>query len=126
MKQVLAIFLFISVSYQFAAKMGVIIWFETNRDYVAAELCENRNKPQTGCNGKCYLKKQLENIDQEDGTNKEQPTQKQKNELPEYLAIITPPLTQKVFPGKITYPLPYNNHYRFTTHNSIFHPPPVC
>lgn len=27
--------------------------------YIATQLCENRDKPELLCNGKCYLKKQL-------------------------------------------------------------------
>jgi len=33
--------------------------FEIRRDYIIANLCENRNKPQLKCNGKCYLAKRL-------------------------------------------------------------------
>lgn len=31
-----------------------------NEDYVAEELCENKEKPVLKCNGKCYLAKQLQ------------------------------------------------------------------
>lgn len=27
--------------------------------YIATELCENKTKPDLGCNGKCHLKKEL-------------------------------------------------------------------
>lgn len=30
-----------------------------NYDYIATELCENRDKPEMHCNGKCHLMKQL-------------------------------------------------------------------
>ncbi|MBS7253569.1 hypothetical protein [Flavobacterium branchiicola] len=30
-----------------------------NYQYIATELCENKTKPQLGCNGKCHLKKEL-------------------------------------------------------------------
>ena len=30
-----------------------------NYDYIVKELCENREKPQLKCNGKCHLKKEL-------------------------------------------------------------------
>ncbi len=35
------------------------IWYQVNQDYVAEELCENTDKPELECNGKCYLMKQL-------------------------------------------------------------------
>ncbi len=126
MKQILAILLFLSVSYQFAVKMGVIIWFEANRDYIASELCENRDKPQTRCDGKCYLKKQLAKIDHENSNNKELPNQKQKNEIPEYLAIESFLLAKQFYCTHLEYNSVYTNHYRFTAKESIFHPPPTC
>jgi hypothetical protein len=33
--------------------------FEIRRDYIVANLCENRNRPQLNCNGKCYLAKRI-------------------------------------------------------------------
>lgn len=30
-----------------------------NYHYIATELCENKNKPELECNGKCHLKKEL-------------------------------------------------------------------
>lgn len=33
--------------------------FEIRRDYIIANLCENRNRPQLHCDGKCYLAKRL-------------------------------------------------------------------
>lgn len=33
--------------------------FELRRDYIVKNLCENRNRPQLNCNGKCYLAKKI-------------------------------------------------------------------
>ncbi|NIJ55360.1 hypothetical protein [Dyadobacter arcticus] len=33
--------------------------FEVRRDYIIANLCENRNRPQLHCDGKCYLAKKI-------------------------------------------------------------------
>lgn len=30
-------------------------------DYIISEKCENKDKPEMHCNGKCHLKKQVEN-----------------------------------------------------------------
>jgi hypothetical protein len=38
---------------------GTIAYFKLNREYIAKVLCENRDKPQMHCNGKCYLAKRL-------------------------------------------------------------------
>ena len=35
------------------------IWFNLNQEFVEEELCENKEKEELNCHGKCYLKKQL-------------------------------------------------------------------
>jgi hypothetical protein len=36
-----------------------IVDYALNKEYIAKNLCENRNKPKMNCNGKCHLMKQL-------------------------------------------------------------------
>ena len=31
-----------------------------NRDFIASVLCENKDRPELECNGKCHLKKQIQ------------------------------------------------------------------
>lgn len=50
--------------------------FELNRDYIAAHLCVNRDKPWLHCNGKCYF---MRKIKQEQEKEKSQDRQSQKN-----------------------------------------------
>ena len=38
---------------------GTIAYYQVNRDYIARVLCENRDKPDLHCEGKCYLAKKL-------------------------------------------------------------------
>jgi hypothetical protein len=33
--------------------------FEIRRDYIVANLCENRARPMMQCNGRCYLAKRM-------------------------------------------------------------------
>jgi hypothetical protein len=37
-----------------------VIEYLLNYDYIVKELCENRDKPILGCDGKCYLQDQVE------------------------------------------------------------------
>ncbi|KAB5486099.1 MULTISPECIES: hypothetical protein [Flagellimonas] len=37
-----------------------IMEYVANYEYITQVLCENKDKPQLHCNGKCYLAKQLE------------------------------------------------------------------
>lgn len=40
--------------------------FKWNQDYIAATLCENKQQPKLECDGKCYLKKQIEQQQESD------------------------------------------------------------
>ncbi len=37
-----------------------LIEYNLNKEYIVSVLCENRNKPELACNGKCYLNKKLQ------------------------------------------------------------------
>jgi hypothetical protein len=41
-------------------KAIALLDYQVNKNYIAATLCENRNKPACCCHGKCFLKKQLQ------------------------------------------------------------------
>lgn len=46
-----------------------------NKEYIAENLCENKEKPELQCNGKCHLKKEVQKaaeevIDSEEGPQK--------------------------------------------------------
>nr|WP_295926130.1 hypothetical protein [uncultured Dyadobacter sp.] len=38
--------------------------FEIRREYIVANLCENRARPQMHCDGKCYLAKRIAALDE--------------------------------------------------------------
>jgi len=59
MSKVIAIFVFIGVLFQSFSKVLIIADYYLNEDYIARNFCENKDKPQLHCNGKCYLKKEL-------------------------------------------------------------------
>lgn len=44
----------------------VIVYFNywLNQEFIAENLCENREQPQLECNGKCHLKKELDKDDE--------------------------------------------------------------
>jgi hypothetical protein len=46
--------------------------FEIRRDYIVANLCENKNRPQLNCNGKCYLAKKIEAAQKQEERQAEQ------------------------------------------------------
>ncbi|MFK7048625.1 hypothetical protein [Flavobacterium columnare] len=95
-----------------------------NYDYVSTVLCENKNKPELKCNGKCYLKKQMAKTSEE-----EKPLQKNTKQikLEQELLFFYPNLNgltllNPTFSFKTTTTL-YINLYYFLEENFIFHPP---
>ncbi|RAJ05167.1 hypothetical protein LX64_02321 [Chitinophaga skermanii] len=54
----------------------LLLEYNLNQAYIAANLCENKNKPQMHCNGKCHLKKQLNKATEVPGTQGEKESTK--------------------------------------------------
>lgn len=48
-----------ALGFQCLSKLGLIAYYNINIEYIITELCENKDKPELKCNGKCYLKKKL-------------------------------------------------------------------
>lgn len=59
LKQLIAILLIITLGIQTFSKIIIEFNFDINRDYIAKNLCINRNNPESSCKGKCFLKKKL-------------------------------------------------------------------
>jgi hypothetical protein len=49
---------------QGSIKTIIVVSYLKNKDYISTVLCENKNKPQMHCEGKCHLKKQLDKEEQ--------------------------------------------------------------
>ena len=41
------------------SQWGTMAYYQINKAYITRVLCENRDKPQLNCNGKCYLARKL-------------------------------------------------------------------
>ena len=97
-----------------------------NYDYIAKELCENRANVVKGCNGKCYLMKQLAKE-----AEAEKPLSSDKkhsvaetadlfvSELNGFnFSIVAKSMSANNYSA-------YNNMYAHLQTNSFFHPPTV-
>lgn len=54
---------------QVSRKTIVIIQWSINQDYIAKNLCINKNKPTLKCDGKCHLKKELKKTEETNENN---------------------------------------------------------
>lgn len=50
------------------SRFFVYVGFEMNQNYIAAKLCENKDKPMLECKGKCYLKKKLKQAEEKENS----------------------------------------------------------
>lgn len=64
------------------SRFFVFAGFEMNKSYIVKELCENRNRPELHCNGKCFLKKKLQAAEEKE---KKQERENQRNRYQEVL-----------------------------------------
>jgi len=58
---IVGIFLSAMIMLQSASLLLVNAGYNANHSYIASALCANRDKPQMHCDGKCFLKKELNN-----------------------------------------------------------------
>lgn len=62
------VILFVALS-MMVRPLWPIVEYVVNYNYIVTVLCENKEKPQLQCNGKCYLAKQLEKSSEQDEQN---------------------------------------------------------
>jgi hypothetical protein len=99
-----------------------VITYYVDYEYISKELCENIDKPELRCDGKCHLKKELANASEED-----KPISNFKNIFKEIENIL---FIEKInsyniisFSKIIQNNYWYNNLYQYNNSNLTFHPP---
>lgn len=67
LKRLVACILIMAVLAQTFSKGFILVDFFANRDFIAKNLCENKDKPQLKCCGKCQLNKKLKQDETPEG-----------------------------------------------------------
>ncbi len=104
-------------------KVGILIDFKINQDFIAKVLCINREKPKSTCHGQCYLSEQLKKTEEQE--EKQAPTnKKQQIEIVYFCsASLFDLLPSKInFAGKIN-PACIDKFFTSFFIAAIFHPP---
>lgn len=88
-----AFILLIGLLAQTFSKAVIVLDYYVNRDYIAKNLCENRDKPTMNCCGKCQLKKKLKQEDKKDEQNPERRAESRSEVFEEttFNAVVTIP-----------------------------------
>ena len=107
MKRLLAIILFLVISFNSIVSIGLVSHYFLNQDYYANVLCENKSNKSLKCNGKCHLKKELAAIE----------TPKNTTETPKSVSMKFESLTYLLFGENI--PKIYTNQLQEITFNHV-------
>ncbi|MBS1918496.1 MAG: hypothetical protein JST87_19690 [Bacteroidetes bacterium] len=100
-------------------KAIVLLDYRVNQNFIASTLCENRNKPQCCCHGKCFLKKQLQK--DEDGSKNNSSVSKDKSDVQLFCEENENPAFALL--RKTQYSFAYIEKKYTNFPSSIFHPP---
>ncbi len=126
MKQFASILLVFLLTWQTFFNAGAILYWKTNQAYIAQALCENKDKPQMHCGGKCYLYKQLKKAEERENEKNSFPNSIPKLKFTDHFIaddykwnIETLWISVQKTPFSN-----YSSHVLIGYENSIFRPPP--
>lgn len=111
--------LILALSFQCQVKLGLLTYYSVNIEYIIKELCENKDKPELNCKGKCFLKKKMAQADESEKKTNEIFKQV---EFPAFIPNTTLTLSLKSIELENRYAL-VNNLYNYQNYIRIFHPP---
>jgi hypothetical protein len=101
----------------------ILILFKANQDFIAQNLCENRDKPQMKCCGKCLLKKKLAQSEN-NSTSKQFPSKIDKAGIDCCVLPNEPnPINRLIIPPAIQHPK-LQHMYAYDYLQTLLHPPP--
>lgn len=115
----ISLILILSLSFQCVVKLGLLTYYSVNIEYIIKELCENKDKPELKCEGKCFLKKKMAQADE---------TEKKANEIfkqiefPAFIPNTTLSFNVEYKDLKVHFAT-LKDLYSHNIHEKIFHPP---
>lgn len=118
MKPLIAIVLLLVMSIR---SVLPLIDYAVNYHYISTQLCENKNKPELLCNGKCYVKKELAKSSQNTSA-KELKIQIFDITIPEENILLS--TINKEVAERKTISYHFNFHFQ-SYYKEFFHPPLV-
>jgi len=120
-KRIAAIAFIFLISSQCIFKLGIITYFQANRDYIAEVLCVNKENPITMCYGKCFLDRNLSLVD-DDIANQVPGSIKVKVETSFFVADYFS-FTPTIDSFDLENTSPQQSLYQFDSQDPFFHPP---
>lgn len=121
MRKIVAIVAALAILLQSFNQVVIVAAYYANKDYIARNLCENRDKPQMHCEGKCCLKKKLAKESQSQAPSPR--NQKSANAVDLFFNNHFLTLRAPVFRDISRAYLPFNERTTVSFPRSVFHPP---
>lgn len=104
-----------------------VLEYTINYDYISKVLCENKDKPQMHCNGKCHLMKEMaKTAEQEKPISSDKKSSIQEKEVLFFQEIKTFTLKQVCLDDKTSISEYYSNLYFHLHSFTVFHPPTLA
>jgi len=113
----------IGILFQTFSQVLIVAEYYANKDYIAKNLCENRDKPKMHCDGKCCLKKKLAKEGKEQA-----PTSRNQKSEEVVTLFYTETQIEVIARYATSLPVHYYSYNELSTssfHHSVFHPPTV-
>jgi hypothetical protein len=121
LRQASAILLLVAFLVQSFSKGFILLDYQFNKEYIAKNLCENKDKPAMKCEGHCYLCKRLK----KQARDQEMPERKSDNrsEIASFVPGFQGPVPAYSI---VTSQYPYLHEALYNCFCSTFFHPPTC
>ncbi|MDR6197881.1 hypothetical protein [Siphonobacter sp. SORGH_AS_0500] len=103
---------------------AILMDFEFRKDYIIKYYCENRNRPELHCDGKCYLAKKLKATQESQEKEASQRLLTQVLEVPDQLSHWQFTFEAPDFESTaVSFPFFYHRFFPSAEKNGLFRPP---
>jgi hypothetical protein len=123
MNKLIVFLLIVGIGFQSIGKLFVLAWYQVNKTYIAQKLCENRNKPKMHCNGKCQLRKKMQQLEQDSPCKPSVPAKIDKIAILEFLLPANQTTLNNPFSILKKPIIFYDKQYTFSFSNCLLKPP---
>jgi hypothetical protein len=120
-KKIFAVTMLVAILFQAFCSFIIYANYEINKEKITQQFCENKNKPQIHCNGKCHLMKQLKKAEKEENTPLN--NLKEKIEFSPYVIMDDSVFTFLKYSTNIKHSFYYVFNFSLIHPNTIFRPP---
>lgn len=104
LNRLVSIFLLVTLISTNFSRFFIYAGFQVNKNYIAAQLCENKARPWLHCNGRCFLMKKLKAAEEKEKKQEQEAKRSHYQEAlaPESMLTFTQPVKITPYPKSVT------------------------